>query len=264
MFEKIRIKWVSSRVVSRLQAESRINSLEAKEMLATLYNSKNLTIASNRMRTADESAYSAVSFLCTLCFFLGNRGHDVGVPYDHWFQASKTAIVLLGYSMDDAEVLATEMLEDFESQVNGVPNDKDEGLIIENMTDHDCRLIAVDNKAWVKSHLPNLNEKSVDETLEYVRKNHPLRGCARKDMPVLNGNEDIESLAKLADAVTVSCYVALGYRNDFDNAEFEQWNQTAVGNLAFIAISHPDANVREKGTKTLAAWREYMLSTSEG
>jgi len=115
----------------------------------------------------------------------------------------------------------------------------------------------VDNKAWVEQHSVHLNPQNPDATFEYVRDHHPLRGCAQSPMPDLAGNETIGTLAELADAVTVACHVMWGFHTDIDNVSWAECNQTAIGNLAFIAVNHPDASVRHKHSQLLEAWRDY-------
>jgi|GEM_PF-4912214 len=116
----------------------------------------------------------------------------------------------------------------------------------------------VDNKAWVKANTKQIDKNDVESTFDFVQSHHPLQGCAQSEMPKLCGNETVGTLAELADAVTVACYVALGYGSEAESIGFEEYNETAVGNLAFISIKHPDASIRKKHQLMLKAWRFYM------
>ncbi len=120
------------------------------------------------------------------------------------------------------------------------------------------KTIIVDNKAWVKVNSKHIDKDDVEGTFDFVQSHHPLQGCAQSEMPKLYGNETVGTLAELADAVTVACYVVLGYGNEAESAGFEEYNETAVGNLAYISIKHPDASIRKKHHLMLKAWRAYM------
>jgi hypothetical protein len=62
-------------------------------------------------------------------------------------------------------------------------------------------------------------------------------------MPKIKGTETIEELAKYADAITVACYEVLGYEKEA--LSVSPINTTGFGNMAFIALHHPDERVRQ-------------------
>ncbi len=115
------------------------------------------------------------------------------------------------------------------------------------------------NVEWVDKNSQYLDPYSLNKTFKYIIINHPYMGCAFdphiRILPkkIFSKTTSLEDLAKLADAVTVCCY---------ENIEFTDTsliqpdiNQTAIGNIAFIALHHSNANIREKTKENIEEWR---------
>jgi hypothetical protein len=111
-------------------------------------------------------------------------------------------------------------------------------------------LFLFDHKAWLAAVPAGvLDPSDIDKCFEYVLRNHPLSGVAtvgsvgKQELLALS----IEEAAGYADAVTVFCCEALS-PHQTQNLDFglDDFNDTALGNLAFIAVNHSDAAVRAR------------------
>lgn len=131
-----------------------------------------------------------------------------------------------------------------------------------------------DQGAWCRQHAPSVDKTDVNATFAYVKRNHPLFGCAKMPPPTLTGRESTEDLSNLADAVTVLCCDAVAEPNQVKctcnswNANtntdankacaFRSLNTTAVGNMAHVSLNHSVANVRAQFGKLLDTWRAHL------
>ena len=121
------------------------------------------------------------------------------------------------------------------------------------------------NKEWVAKHQAFLDPKSTQETFWYVVCHHPLFGCV---LPIqelnavkFNGNETLETLSEYADAVTVACCDTFEHESeDYALEESFPRNQTVVGNVAYIALYHPNPSIRNNYLDIISIWRRKCKS----
>jgi len=113
---------------------------------------------------------------------------------------------------------------------------------------------AFDHDGWLKQHAHALDKSDPDSTFQYVRRNHPLHGCSFL-LPMMTSVEvsrlSLQNAAKFADAVTVFCCDYLGYHQLDEicsERHISEINETSVGNLAYIAVNHSDAQTRQLAT----------------
>jgi hypothetical protein len=124
-----------------------------------------------------------------------------------------------------------------------------------------------DQEAWCNQHRQSINPDDVMATFKFVKWRHPLFGCAKNIMPVLNGHESDADLAKLADAVTVLCVEQVGIecfaenKQDLLTNDLSTLNTTAIGNLAYVALNHSNKNIKNKASARLLLWRQAKIST---
>ena len=118
-----------------------------------------------------------------------------------------------------------------------------------------------DQGVWCEQHRPFVNVGDVQATYLYVRWRHPLFGVAKpaEKLPIWNGAEPIEVIAKMADAVTILCLETVG-RELTNNeakvsAQIPDMQTTAVANLAYVALHHADEQVKTVANAHLQAWR---------
>lgn len=128
----------------------------------------------------------------------------------------------------------------------------------------------IDNVKWVHEHSKQLSRfDSQQDVLKYVHKNHPLKGCAQFPMPSLRGDESIDELAMLADAV---CIATVNRFTECDEDRIKRWmrtddesdiNETGVGNCAFMSL-HVDPGNPNGGIyhDALHRWRRYKQKAS--
>ena len=124
----------------------------------------------------------------------------------------------------------------------------------------------IDNVKWVAENRISLGGDNavLTDVVAYVRQYHPLRGCARRWFPELNGEEPIQELSKLADAVTVACVDTSELCTQMlhasvltDQGNFEGWNQTSIGNLAFFIMNTRVGNINF-ARNCLDQWRIHF------
>ena len=122
--------------------------------------------------------------------------------------------------------------------------------------------IMFDNATWVLEHEAKIDRNDIDGTFRYVTRSHPYFGCAANPFLVpgfwFTGEETLEQLSLLADAVTVACVEALGKTQTTEIAKvgFDRWDWTSVGNWAYIALHHSDQKVRERVAASVNKWKE--------
>jgi len=46
-------------------------------------------------------------------------------------------------------------------------------------------------------------------------------------------------------------------KKDLKRTDFEKWNSSSVGNIAFIALHHSDETVRTRAKELLEEWKEW-------
>ena len=123
---------------------------------------------------------------------------------------------------------------------------------------------SIDNIQWVQDNEQYLDSKDVGKTFAYVRRYHPMSGCAHAVMPELTCKEDIKELAKLANAVTVACVEVSGRdKGVVELSQMSQLNTTAVGNMAYIALNHSDEEVRKHYIDVLDRWKLFKTMISD-
>lgn len=125
---------------------------------------------------------------------------------------------------------------------------------------------AFDQAAWCSEAVSNakVDRKDVQATFRYVQFHHPFFGCAKpvNQLPQWTGQETVEQLAKLADAVTVICCEQVGNEggvNSDDADALRTLNATAVANCAYVALHHPRETVRQTALQTIQRWRSAKL-----
>ena len=103
------------------------------------------------------------------------------------------------------------------------------------------------NEIWVEENIEFLDPKDPNKTFNYVARNHPYSGVSTNLIfsSYPNKDDDLETLAKYADAVTVCCYEFLGHQPIKEGAS-SNINETSIGNVAYIALHHPNESVRKK------------------
>lgn len=113
----------------------------------------------------------------------------------------------------------------------------------------------VDNPEWVRKHAANLDINNIQQVFSYVRVVHPLAGCSRRAFPDLCGDESVEELAKLADAVTVACVNSGEEISVPPGFDYNSLNHTALGNIAFTALYASQESWKAKCLTILESWR---------
>ena len=99
----------------------------------------------------------------------------------------------------------------------------------------------IDNVKWVERHAPYIDRDDIEGTLVYVTRNHPYYGVPIMPTVKLTGYESAEELATHAHAVVVACYEKIGSEKDIRD---DNLDTTGLGNMAYIALYHPDWKVR--------------------
>jgi hypothetical protein len=121
-----------------------------------------------------------------------------------------------------------------------------------------------DQAKWCAYNAGSVNREDIQATFRYVQRTHPLFGCAKPmfALPVWNGTESTETLAKCADAVAILCCEPLGRDKNTIPSDgkvsantIRGMNATAIANLAHIALHHSDSNVRAAALVALDDWR---------
>jgi hypothetical protein len=113
------------------------------------------------------------------------------------------------------------------------------------------------NKQWVLSR--NCID-GVQSTFEYVKRNHKGFGVEPEAWHTPMDQLSVMPIARLsnfADAVTRLCYVEMGEANPLEDAKinFDMLNPTSIGNVAFLATHHPNAEIRKYQSDWLRRWR---------
>lgn len=115
------------------------------------------------------------------------------------------------------------------------------------------------NAVWVKEN--PVPSHSIEAAVDYVSKHHPFKGYAYPLVfPEIKGSDSTESLAGLADAVTVACTQIVTIPKGISDGTIRGLNETSVGNLAHLSLFAPSVT-REYATKLLQRWRELKHTT---
>jgi len=117
----------------------------------------------------------------------------------------------------------------------------------------------IDNEKWVKENILHLDPENPQKTFEYVTKNHPFCGCSSLGFFKPDPFQSIEEHAKRADAVTVACFEFLGNDTKVNiNSlnSLKTLNDTAVANMAYVALHHSNEEVRKEWTESFNQWKK--------
>jgi hypothetical protein len=120
----------------------------------------------------------------------------------------------------------------------------------------------IDSSAWATANIQNCSG-GIQVVFKYVQHTHPYGGASQLVMPYLTGDEPVEELALLADAVTAACaadLVAASHRRRAADTAPEELNETAIGNLA-LRVLHTGDNA---SADALATWRTHARGRDAG
>lgn len=119
-----------------------------------------------------------------------------------------------------------------------------------------------DQAAWCREHASKVDTTNVQTTFHYVKWNHPFFGCAKhvNQLPTFTGQETLEQLAEIADAVTVLCVQQLdnegmGWDQMDTPEQLLAINSTGIANTAYLALHHDNPKIRNAAAVVIQRWR---------
>jgi len=124
-------------------------------------------------------------------------------------------------------------------------------------------LETIDNMQWIHHHSPNIKkmEQDRDSFAAYVKQYHPLNGAPFDVSKIekLKGTESLQIVAREANVICMHC-VSTFELHDLDTVGIKNLNRMEIANIAYLAIYHPQSNVRDYALKKFNMWKKYRTS----